>query len=51
MNRLNIYDFIRLRKLGSGKFGKVYLVIHRLTGFLLALKIIPKAELISEDPA
>jgi serine/threonine protein kinase len=30
------------KKLGKGNFGDVYLVKHKILGFLFALKIIPK---------
>ena len=35
-------DFQIGKKLGKGQFGEVFLVKHKLTGFICALKIIPK---------
>lgn len=40
--KLNIHDFQFLQQLGKGKYGKVYMVRHKQTGFLLALKEIQK---------
>lgn len=43
-----IEDFVIGKQLGSGKFGNVFAVKHKLTGFMCALKIIPK-EMVKEE--
>lgn len=43
--RLRLADFLFGRKLGKGKFGKVYLVRHNPSGFVCALKVMEKAEI------
>lgn len=43
-----IEDFRLGRLLGNGKFGSVYVAKHRLTGFVCAIKIIPK-EMVKEE--
>lgn len=42
-------DFVIGKKLGKGKFGDVYLSKHKLTGFVCAIKIIPKNMLKDEQ--
>ncbi|KAF7546351.1 hypothetical protein G7Z17_g8508 [Cylindrodendrum hubeiense] len=37
------------KPLGKGKFGRVYLVKHRVSGFVCALKVLNKAEIIREN--
>jgi len=41
-------DFVIGKQLGCGKFGNVFVVKHKLTGFVCALKIIPK-EMVKEE--
>ncbi|ODV85657.1 hypothetical protein CANARDRAFT_27761 [[Candida] arabinofermentans NRRL YB-2248] len=43
----SISDFELGRKLGKGKFGKVYCVREKATGFICALKVMDKKELMS----
>ena len=45
---LDLGDFYMGKKLGRGKFGDVFLVKHKATGFVCALKIIKKKTLIEE---
>ena len=42
--RFGISDFKILRKLGQGKFGDVFLAVHKETNMILALKRIEKAK-------
>ena len=35
-------DFVVGKSLGEGKFGNVFQAVHRATGWLFALKKIPK---------
>jgi len=37
-----IDDFVIGKQLGCGKFGNVFIVKHKITGFICALKTIPK---------
>ena len=37
------------RPLGKGKFGRVYLVRHRKSGFICALKVLDKAQIAREN--
>ena len=39
---MQIQDFVLGKTLGEGKFGVVYQAIHKATGWLFALKKIPK---------
>ena len=39
-NKFTRDNFKFIKKLGEGKFGKVYLVREIVTGFMLAMKII-----------
>ncbi|CCC68533.1 hypothetical protein NCAS_0B04490 [Naumovozyma castellii] len=43
---LSLDDFEIGKKLGKGKFGKVYCVRHKETGFICALKVMDKAEIV-----
>lgn len=43
--RWSLKDFEIGKQLGKGKFGHVYLARERRSGFIVALKIIYKAEL------
>lgn len=45
-NKLSLKDFEVGRKLGKGKFGKVYCVRHKKSGFICALKAIEKNEIL-----
>ena len=38
-----------IKQLGKGKYGKVYLVREKLTGYLLALKAIEKKVIIESN--
>ncbi|ANZ73763.1 BA75_00857T0 [Komagataella pastoris] len=46
-NQMTINDFEIGKKLGKGKFGKVYCARHKKSGFICALKIMDKKELIN----
>lgn len=46
MKDLTLNDFDIGKKLGKGKFGKVYCVKHKLSGFICALKVMDKNEII-----
>lgn len=46
--RLHLGMFQVGKPLGKGKFGRVYLVKHRKTGFVCALKVLDKAEIKKE---
>ncbi|KAI0464582.1 hypothetical protein LJB42_002200 [Komagataella kurtzmanii] len=46
-NQITINDFEIGKKLGKGKFGKVYCARHKKSGFICALKIMDKKELIN----
>ena len=35
-------DFVKIRELGNGKYGRVSLVYEKYTGFVCALKMIEK---------
>lgn len=45
-NDLKLEDFEIGKKLGKGKFGRVYCVKHKKTGFICALKAMEKKEII-----
>lgn len=47
--RLHLGLFEIGRPLGKGKFGRVYLVKHRQSGFLCALKVLEKAQIAREN--
>lgn len=42
---MSVSDFLMGKKLGEGRFGNVFMVIHKYTGAIFALKCIPKATL------
>jgi serine/threonine protein kinase len=42
-------DFVKIRELGNGKYGRVSLVFEKLTGFVCALKKIEKKLLVEEE--
>ncbi|SMN21524.1 similar to Saccharomyces cerevisiae YPL209C IPL1 Aurora kinase subunit of the conserved chromosomal passenger complex [Maudiozyma saulgeensis] len=46
IKQLSLGDFEIGKKLGKGKFGKVYCVRHKKTGFICALKAMDKTEII-----
>jgi aurora kinase len=46
--RLHLGHFEIGRPLGKGKFGRVYLVRHRQSGFICALKVLDKAQIARE---
>ncbi|CCH58006.1 hypothetical protein TBLA_0A02050 [Henningerozyma blattae CBS 6284] len=46
-NKLQFSDFEIGRGLGKGKFGKVYCVKHKQSGFISALKVMKKKEIVS----
>lgn len=41
-------DFQVLKKLGEGKFGKVFLVREIRSSFILAMKVVEKKQIVSE---
>jgi aurora kinase len=45
---LHLGQFEIGRPLGKGKFGRVYLVRHRQSGFICALKVLDKAQIARE---
>jgi len=38
--KVTVDDFTRLKELGNGKYGRVYLVKEKYSGFVCALKVI-----------
>lgn len=42
---MSINDFLLGKKLGEGRFGNVFMAIHKKTGAIFALKRVPKATL------
>lgn len=42
---MSIQDFKLGKKLGEGRFGTVFMAIHKPTGSIFALKRVPKATL------
>lgn len=42
-------NFIIIKKLGDGKYSEVFLARHIPTGFLVALKVIQKSQIIKEN--
>ena len=48
-NQFCLKDFQIGKKLGTGKFGRVYLVREKKTGFICALKLVSKKQLISNN--
>ena len=49
MNKTTQEDFRIIKKLGEGKFGKVFLVRDLATGFILALKVVEKKKIIEDN--
>lgn len=47
--KISLDDFIRLKVIGRGSFGKVYLVRKRDTGICYAMKILKKDQLIKKN--
>ena len=47
--KIKLDDFIRLKVIGRGSFGKVYLVRKRDTGLCYAMKILKKDQLIKKN--
>ena len=47
--KISLNDFIRLKVIGRGSFGKVYLVRKRDTGIAYAMKILKKDQLIKKN--
>ncbi len=47
-SRLDRERFKILRKLGQGKFGRVYMALELTTGFMLAMKVVEKQKIIAE---
>lgn len=47
--KISLNDFIRLKVIGRGSFGKVYLVRKRDTGLCYAMKILKKDQLIKKN--
>jgi serine/threonine protein kinase len=45
-SKLKIEDFEKIKSMGKGKFGSVFMVRHRQTGFLAALKVIKKRQIV-----
>lgn len=48
-SKISRENFKVIKKLGEGKFGKVYLVREILTGFVLAMKVIEKKKIIQDN--
>lgn len=46
-SRLDREGFKILKKLGEGKFGKVYMALELTTGFMLAMKVVEKKKIIA----
>lgn len=42
-------NFKILKKLGEGKFGKVYLVREIYTGFMMAMKVLEKRKIMQDN--
>lgn len=49
MGKITRDNFKFLRKLGEGKFGKVYLVVEMNTGFVMAMKILEKKKIMQDN--
>lgn len=43
---MNLESFILLKKIGSGRFGQVFMVREKVTGFLMAMKIQDKRKIL-----
>lgn len=42
-------NFRVIKKLGEGKFGKVYMVREITTGFIMAMKVVEKKKIIQDN--
>jgi serine/threonine protein kinase len=40
--KVSVDDFVKIKELGNGKYGRVYLVREKYTNFVCALKVIEK---------
>ena len=49
VRRVRVEDFHKIKELGAGKYGRVYLVAEKYTGFVCALKVIEKKLLHEEE--
>lgn len=47
-SRIGREGFKVLKKLGEGKFGKVYMALELTTGFMVAMKVVEKKKIIAE---
>jgi aurora kinase len=47
-SNLSLDQFIKGKRLGKGHFGEVFVVKHKLTGFVCALKVVSKEHIINE---
>ena len=47
--KITVDDFVRIKELGNGKYGRVYLVKEKYSGFICALKVIEKKLLHEEE--
>lgn len=45
----SLSEFKVLKAIGEGKFSKCFAVLHNLTGFIFALKVIAKETVIKEN--
>jgi aurora kinase len=46
--KLSLDQFIKGKRLGKGHFGEVFVVKHKITGFMCALKVISKEHIAAE---
>ena len=46
---LSIQSFDIVEKLGEGKFASVFMAVEKLTGFMVALKVVEKKKIIEEN--
>lgn len=49
VRKITVDDFVRIKELGNGKYGRVYLVKEKYSGFICALKVIEKKLLHEEE--
>lgn len=47
--KITVDDFIKIKELGNGKYGRVYLVKEKYSNFVCALKVIEKKLLHEEE--